>query len=348
MKKQLPNLPRVHDSVFVIAEIGVNHDGNILQAKKLIDAAATAQVDAVKFQAFKANQLACAGAPLANYQKVSGGSSTDQYQMLERLELSASALLELSQYAQQLGLEFLCTPFDNESVTNLIKFGVNRVKVSSGDINNLPLLREISKLKLPVILSTGMSLDSEIDDAIQVLEQGGVDREKITILQCNTEYPTPLEDVNLRVIGSLKQKLGVNVGYSDHTEGRLASVAAVALGARVIEKHLTLDQTAAGPDHKASMEPAEFGLLVQEIRAVEQMLGSAEKMPTRSERRNISIARKSIVALRPIRTGEVLTEENLTCKRPGLGLSPMQWDFVLGTTASRDFDTDEPIEVEKP
>jgi N,N'-diacetyllegionaminate synthase len=332
--------------VFVIAEIGVNHDGDIEKAKELIDRAAFAKADAVKFQSFSADRIATKNAPLAHYQTRSTSDVSNQYQMLKRLELKLPAFKVLSGYAQSKNLEFISTPFDIKSARTLGTLGVRRIKLSSGDINNLPLLREISHYQLPVILSTGMSFEHEVAAAIQVLVGEGITGDQITIMQCNTEYPTPHEDVNLNAMISMRDRFLVDVGYSDHTIGIEAALAATSLGAKVIEKHLTLDRKSPGPDHTASTEPEEFKTMVAGIRLVETMMGNAEKRPTNSEAGNIEIARKSIVASRPIKAGERFDATKLTCKRPGSGISPMSWDSVVGLVAMRDFAEDEPIEVE--
>ena len=333
--------------VFVIAEIGVNHDGDVEKAKELIDCAAFAKADAVKFQSFSADQIVVKSAPLARYQKMNIADVSDQYQMLKRLELQLPAFKVLSSYAQSKKLEFMSTPFDIKSARTLSALGVRRIKLSSGDINNLPLLREISCYQLPVILSTGMSFEHEVAAAIQILCGEGIKREQITVMQCNTEYPTPHEDVNLNAMTSMRDRFSVNVGYSDHTIGIEAALAATSLGAKVIEKHITLDRKSPGPDHTASTEPEEFKTMVAGIRLVETMMGNGEKRPTNSEVENIEIARKSIVASRPIKAGERFDETKLTCKRPGSGISPMSWDSVVGLVAMRDFAEDEPIEVEE-
>lgn len=332
------------DAVTIIAEAGVNHNGDMALARALIDVAAEAGADLVKFQTFSATRLLTATARKADYQLATTDRTESQLEMIRRLELTPQMHEELILHCQRRGVRFFSSAFDLESVDLLARLGLDRFKVPSGEITNLPYLRHIGRHRLPVIVSTGMATLTEVAAALEVLETSGVPRRQITVLHCNTEYPTPMSDVNLRAMQSMQQTLGVQVGYSDHTQGIEIAVAAVALGASVIEKHLTLDRTLPGPDHRASLEPAEFGAMVTAIRNVERALGDGIKQPSPSERKNMPVARKSIVAARPIRKGEVLTESHLAVKRPGTGLSPMLWDQLLGRPASRDFAADEPLE----
>ena len=334
-------------TVFIIAEAGVNHNGNLDLALQLVDAAAAAGVDAVKFQTFKATSLVSKFAPKAEYQKASTNKDESQLEMIRRLELSDSDHKILLQRCQTRGIMFLSTPFDLESMDFLFKLGMPLFKVGSGELTNLPYLRKISSFALPVILSTGMSSLQEVQEAVQVLEKSGLERNKITLLHCNTEYPTPDEDVNLRAMQTLKNAFPglAGIGYSDHSQGNFACYAAVALGAELIEKHFTLDRKLPGPDHKSSLEPSELAELVTGIRRIESMLGSGEKVPSASELPNRVAARKSIVAAVNIQEGEVFSEANITVKRPGNGISPMRWDELVGQKASRSFAADELIEL---
>ena len=328
----------------IIAEAGVNHNGSIELAKQLIDAAADAGVDYVKFQTFKTENLVSRSAKMADYQKrnMSVGENS-QYSMLKKLELSPQQHYELDSYCNEKGINFFSTAFDLDSVDFLASLHLGLWKIPSGEITNYPYLRKIASYKEPVILSTGMSTFDEIADAISVLIKFGVSKEQITILHCNTEYPTPMNDVNLKAMNTIGEKFSVNVGYSDHTQGIEVPIAAVALGATVVEKHFTLDCTMDGPDHKASLEPQELKAMVTAIRNIEQALGNEEKKVSTSEGRNKSVARKSIVAAKDIEKGELLTEENLTVKRPGGGISPMKWEYIIGTRAIRTFEADEQI-----
>lgn len=332
-------------SVFIIAEAGVNHNGDAARAQALIDAAARAGADAVKFQTFRPDMLVTRDAQKARYQKAQTGSDQSQHDMLAALSLDEDVFRELSRYCATRSIMFLSTPFDAGSVSFLASLEVPLIKVSSGDLTNLPLLRHIGSLKLPVILSTGMATLGEIEASVDALEQAGVTRQDITLLHCNTDYPTPWHDVNLRVIDTLRRAFELPVGYSDHTPGIEIACAAVALGATVIEKHFTLDRNLPGPDHKASLEPDELAALVQSIRHIELAMGSPRKGPTASEFPNRAVARRSLVASRPIRAGEVFSPENLVAKRAGRGLSPMLWDHVIGCVARRDFAEDEPVEL---
>ena len=329
----------------IIAEAGVNHNGDIALAKKLIAAAADAGADLVKFQTFIARNLVSKSAPKAEYQKNVTDPEESQQEMVRKLELSKENHLELIDECKRKGIGFFSTAFDLESVDLLEEFGSKFVKVPSGELTNLPYLRYLTRTGKPVLLSTGMANLGEIEAAINVIEQAGTPRAKITVLHCTTEYPTPMEDVNLRAMVNIGNALGVKVGYSDHTSGIEIPIAAVALGATVIEKHFTLDRNLPGPDHRASLEPDELKAMVAGIRNIERALGDGIKRPSPSELKNKPIARKSLVAATDIKAGEVFTENNLTAKRPGTGLSPMRWDEVIGRTAPRDFVSDELIEL---
>ena len=330
----------------IIAEAGVNHNGSVELAKRLIDVAADAGVDYVKFQTFNAENLVSKTAKMADYQQRNmHDNNSSQHAMLKKLELSKEQHEELIAYCQQKDLKFFSTAFDMESLDYLASLKLGLWKIPSGEITNYPYIKKIASYREPVILSTGMSTLAEIQDAIAVLMEYGVLKEMITVLHCNTEYPTPMQDVNLLAMNTIKEKIAVKVGYSDHTQGIEIPIAAVALGAEVIEKHFTLDRNMEGPDHKASLEPNELKTMVTAIRNVEQALGASEKIVSTSEMKNKSIARKSIVAARHIDIGEVLTEANLTIKRPGNGVSPMRWKEVIGTKASRTYEADDKIEM---
>lgn len=331
-------------NVFIIAEAGVNHNGSLKLAKKLIDAAVEAGADAVKFQTFKAERLVSKQAPKAEYQKQTTDVEESQFEMIKKLELDVGAHKELMGYCAQKGIQFLSTPFDLESIDLLDSLGLPLFKIPSGEITNLPYLRHTASKKKPIILSTGMADLGEIEDALVVLTKGGIEVADITVLHCNTEYPTPMEDVNLRAMQTISYAFpGIKVGYSDHTLGIEVPIAAVAMGASVIEKHFTLDKNMEGPDHKASLEPDELKAMVLAIRNIEKALGNGHKKRSPSETKNMSIARKSIVAARAIRKGELFTEENLTIKRPGNGISPMRWDEMIGQVAQQDYQEDELI-----
>lgn len=330
----------------IIAEAGVNHNGDIAKAKALIDKGAEAGVDFVKFQTFKAGNLVTKQAKRAAYQDKNTQDNDSQYEMLKKLELSQAVHQELIDYCAQKGVQFLSTGFDFESLEFLAGLGITIAKIPSGEITNLPYLRKIATLFPEVILSTGMATITEIKDAVKVLTDNGISKDKITILHCNTEYPTPMEDVNLKAMLHIQRELGVPVGYSDHTLGIEVPIAAVALGATVIEKHFTLDKTLPGPDHKASLEPEELKAMVMAIRNIEKAIGgSGLKEVSKSEAKNKPIARKSIVATKTIKKGDLFSAENLTVKRPGTGISPMQWDNVIGKTAKKDFEEDDLIEL---
>ena len=331
--------------IFIIAEAGVNHNGSTELAKKLIDVASDAGADAVKFQTFKAEKLVSRDAKKAAYQQENMQEESDsQYAMLKKLELDVAIHKELIAYTQSKNIMFLSTPFDLESIELLDALGLEIFKIPSGEITNLPYLRAIAKLGKKVVLSTGMSTMAEVREAFKVLINNGTKKEDITILHANTMYPTPMEDVNLHAMLSIQKELDVAVGYSDHTLGIEVPIAAVAMGASVIEKHFTLSRDMEGPDHKASLEPHELKMMVISIRNIEQALGSSEKKPSPSEMPNMAVARKSIVAARKITKGEILSEENLTVKRPAGGISPMRWDEILGRVATKEYDVDEMIE----
>jgi N,N'-diacetyllegionaminate synthase len=330
-------------SVYIIAEAGVNHNGQFELAKKMIEVAKVSGVDAIKFQTFCAHKLVIAKSPKAEYQEKSTGKDESQLEMLKKLELSKNEFIELKHYCDKLGIEFLSSPFDLESLEFLHSIGLKYWKIPSGEITNLPYLIKIANTKLPVILSTGMATLNEVKEAVYVLIKYGT--EKISLLHCTTEYPTPYVDVNLRAMLTMQKEFNLPVGYSDHTMGIEIPIAAVAMGANIIEKHFTLDRNMVGPDHKASLEPDELKAMIDAIRNVETALGDGIKKPAESEKKNIHIVRKSIVAEKKITRGELLTEENLTVKRPADGVSPMKWFEVLGKKAPKDFEEDEQIEV---
>jgi N,N'-diacetyllegionaminate synthase len=333
------------NKILIIAEAGVNHNGDISLAKQLINVAAEAGADLVKFQTFSADRLVTRTAKKANYQKRSTDSTESQHEMLSRLELTEAMHLELIAHCEMRKIGFLSTGFDIESIDLLSNLGQDCFKVPSGELTNLPYLRHIGQLEKKIILSTGMSTLGDIEAAIDVLENAGTPRAKITVLHCTTEYPTPMAEVNLRAMQSIHAAFGTEVGYSDHTQGIEVSIAAVAMGAAVIEKHFTLDRNLPGPDHQASLEPKELNAMVAAIRNIEVALGDGIKRLTPSEVNNKSIVRKSLIASRQIKAGEPFTAENITTKRPGIGISPMQWDEVLGRAARRDFLADELIEL---
>lgn len=331
------------EKVYIIAEAGDNHNGDFNTALKLVDVAKRAGADCVKFQTFVTEEIISKYAEMAEYQKKNTGKEESQFEMVKRLELSFDEFRKIKEYCDRVGIQFLSTPFDLKSVDFLNELGVPFFKIPSGEITNYPYLIKIAHTGKPAVMSTGMCEPDEILAAINVLEKNGSG--EITLLHCNTEYPTPLKDVNLYAMRTMKKMFGKKVGYSDHTKGIEVPVAAVALGACVIEKHFTLDKNMPGPDHKASLEPDELGRMVKNIRNIEIALGDGVKRVSESERKNIAIARKSIVARRNIQEGEILTEENLAVKRPGTGINPMQWMEVLGTRAVRDFKEDELIEI---
>ena len=314
-------------------------------AKKLVDVAANAGADYVKFQTFKADTLVTQSAEKAEYQKILTDKSESQFEMIQKLELDKSAHDELIKHCEKKGIRFLSTAFDHDSIELLADLNIPLYKIPSGEITNLPYLRHIGRMGKPIILSTGMSTLEEVQKALNVLLESGSEKEKITILHCNTEYPTPMEDVNLKAMLTIREELGVNIGYSDHTLGIEVPIAAVAMGATVIEKHFTLDRTLTGPDHAASLEPHELKSMVTAIRNIKKAMGDGIKKPSPSETRNIPIARKSIVAKKPIKKGERYSEENITVKRPGTGISPIEWDNIINQKSIKDFIIDDLIEV---
>ena len=330
----------------IIAEAGVNHNGSLDLAKQLVDKAVDADADYIKFQTFKAEKLVTKTARQADYQQKNiGGGDNNQYQMLKKLELSHEEHQILIDYCNKLGIKFFSTAFDFDSIDYLHSLNLGLWKIPSGEVTNYPFLKHIAKYNEKTILSTGMCDMKDVRAAVNALYKNGLSKENLIMLHCNTEYPTPFEDVNLKAMDALRNEFGVAVGYSDHTRGIEVPIAAVALGATVIEKHFTLDRNMPGPDHKASLEPDELKAMVSAIRNIEKALGSPLKKVSDSERKNIAIARKSIVAATNIKKGEIFTEENITIKRPGTGISPMRWEEILGTTAVRDFQEDELIEI---
>lgn len=329
----------------IIAEAGVNHNGSVEMAMRLIDKAKEAGADYVKFQTGNGNVVS-KYAQKANYQKINTNNSNEtQAEMLKKIRLKFDDFILLKEHCDKVGIKFLSTPFDFDSIDFLTTIDMDYMKIPSGEITNYPYLVRIAQIELPIIMSTGMCTLGEIESALTILEVNGVERKNITLLHCNTEYPTPFEDVNLRAMLSIGNCFGVDYGYSDHTKGTEVPIAAVALGAKVIEKHFTLDRKLPGPDHIASLEPDELKHMVDNIRNIEKALGSSVKKVSESERKNISVARKSIIASKDIKKGEIFTVENVTTKRPGNGVSPMLWNEVLGLTAKRDFSEDEQIEL---
>ena len=347
LQKIFPQAPFLRQiskvSTLIIAEAGVNHNGDIKLAKKLIEIAHQSQVDVVKFQTFLAANLVTRAAEKAEYQKKLSPGTKSQFEMLQKLELSEQQHKDLKEFANAKSLEFLSTGFDIESMQMLINLGIERIKIPSGEITNLPYLRFIASQGKKIILSTGMSTLKEIEEALSVLVKNGAKLENITVLHCTTNYPATMDEVNLNAMTTIGREFGVKFGYSDHTIGIEVAIAAVALGATVIEKHFTLDRNLPGPDHKASLEPQELGLLVEGIRNIEVAVGDGIKRPTESELANKIVARKSLVAIRNIQKGELFSEENLAAKRPGSGISPMEWDSLIGTRAAKDFLKDELI-----
>lgn len=331
-------------SVLIIAEAGVNHNGNLDLALKMVDEAKRTGADIVKFQTAIPEKVISKYADKAEYQKKTTGNEESQLEMCKRIHLKLSDYDIIKKYCEEVGIEFLSTPFDLESIDYLEKLGMRLWKIPSGEITNLPYLIKIAKTGRPVIMSTGMAELKEVEEAVNVLKENGAG--EITLLHCTTEYPAPFESVNLRAMTTLREKFGTEVGYSDHTVGFEAAVAAAVLGASVIEKHFTLNHNMEGPDHKASLEPEEFEVMVNNIRLIEKALGDGVKQPAEAEKKNIAIARKSIVAAKDIKKGEIFTEDNITTKRPGSGISPMKWFEVLGTEAVRDFGEDELIELD--
>jgi N-acetylneuraminate synthase len=353
--------------VKVIAEAGVNHNGSAELARRLVDEACSAGADAVKFQSFRTNRLVSRRAEMADYQKRNEGREGSQASMLEKLELDAKTFGDLAEHARQIGVEFLSTPFDEESLAMLVDLGVRRMKLGSGDVTNAPMLRAVARTGLPLILSTGMSTLGEIEAALALLaaayleaEGGGkvppvealcsrsgqaLLNERVTLLHCTTEYPAPFDQTNLLAMGTLRSAFGLPVGYSDHTEGFAISLAATALGATVIEKHFTVDRKLPGPDHAASLEPLELETMIQGVRAIELAMGRTLKLPGAAERANLKVARRSLVAGVKIAKGTTITSAMLDVKRPGDGVSPMRIDEVVGRPASRDYEPDDPIVI---
>ena len=329
----------------IIAEAGVNHNGSMERAREMVAAAKEAGADYVKFQTAVPELVISTYAPKAEYQKDTDGTGRSQLEMCKAIHLPLDAYAELKALCEETGIGFMSTPFDLVSIDLLAELGQDYMKVPSGEITNLPYLERIAYHGIPVIISTGMATTEEARRAIDILTSGPLTTDNITVLHCNTQYPTPMRDVNLRAMLTLRDALGVKTGYSDHTTGIEVPVAAAALGATVVEKHFTLSRELPGPDHKASLEPQELKQMVRAIRNIELALGSSDKHVSDSERGNMAVARKSIVALRDIKEGEILTEENITTKRPGNGISPMRWHEILGTRAIRDFGADELIET---
>ena len=330
---------------YIIAEAGVNHNGSLKVAFKLIDKAKEACADAIKFQSFKTDKLVTQTAKKADYQKKNNRAGETQYEMIKKLELGTEEHIKLLKYCRKKRIEFISSPFDNDSVELLRKLKVKILKIPSGEITNLPFLRKIAKTNSKLILSTGMADLGEIEDAINVLTENGMRRDNITVLHCNTEYPTPYRDVNLKAMLTIKEAFKIKVGYSDHTRGIEIPIAAAALGAHVIEKHFTLDRNMEGPDHKASLEPEELKMMVESVRNTDIALGTGFKRCSKSERKNINIARKSLVAISDIKKGVIFSDKNIGVKRPGNGISPMRWDEIIGRKASRDYQTDDQLEL---
>lgn len=328
-------------SIIIIAEAGVNHNGSLAAAKQMVLAARNAGADYIKFQTFSPEKLVSVYAEKAEYQKQTTGTEESQLEMLKKLALTQEDFLELKTYCRQQGIGFLSTPFDLDSIHFLDKLNMDFWKLPSGEITNLPYLLEIARTEKPVVMSTGMCGMEEIRQAVDCLKKAGTP--EITLLHCNTEYPTPMEDVNLKAMITMEKEFCLPVGYSDHTQGIEIPVAAAALGACVLEKHFTLDRGMEGPDHQASLEPEELKAMVAAVRNVEEALGSGKKEPSQSEQKNRAVARKSIVAKCRIKKGERFSEENLTVKRPGTGISPMRWPELMGQTADRDYAEDELI-----
>lgn len=330
---------------FIIAEAGVNHNGQIDLAYKLIDEAVKAGADAVKFQTAVPELVMTEYATKAEYQITNTGESGSQIEMAKKIHLPLEAYQELKEYCEKNNIIFLSTPFDMKSLELLLSFNMMYMKIPSGEITNYPYLKKIGEQNMNVIISTGMSTLKDVEECLNLVIASGTDKEKITLLHCTTEYPAPLEEVNLKAMLTLKDSFGVKVGYSDHTKGVEVAIAAAALGATVIEKHFTLDKTMEGPDHVASLEPSELGEMIKCIRNVDLAMGDGDKQIAASEKKNIAIARKSILAAHDIEEGEVFTNENLIVKRPGSGINPMRWNEVVGTKAKRKFSKDEFIEL---
>tara|TARA_Y100000589_G_scaffold301056_1_gene311681 strand:- start:1117 stop:2133 length:1017 start_codon:yes stop_codon:yes gene_type:complete len=337
----------VNNKVCIIAEAGVNHNGDIELAKRLIKVASEAGADYVKFQSFKAESLVCKNAKKAEYQIRNTGKDDAQFEMIKRLELSRDSHFQLQKVCNEEGIKFLSTPFDLDSLNLILTLDMDFIKIPSGEITHWPFLNAVGASSKPVILSTGMSFMEEVRQATEVLYSAGLNRNNLTVLHCNTEYPTPMEDVNLRAMNTIADTLGVKVGYSDHTLGIEVALGAVSRGACVIEKHFTLDRDLPGPDHRASLEPNELKNMVDGIRSLEKALGDNKKLPSNSEVKNISIARRSIVANTPIFRGDTFNEVNVICKRPSGGINPMQWPKLIGKVADRDYAVDDQIQWPK-
>lgn len=334
------------NKTIIIAEAGVNHNGSIERAITMIDVAKKCGVDYIKFQTSSSPEKVISRyAWMADYQKKNTDSEDSQLEMVRKISLPMSDFATLNEHCKEIGIKFLSTPFDLESIDLLATLGMDYMKVPSGEITNLPYLRKIARTGIPVIMSTGMCTLGMIEDALNVFYRNGLSTDDITLLHCNTEYPTPMVDVNLRAMETLRSAFGTKIGYSDHTKGIEVPIAAVAMGATVIEKHFTLDRTLPGPDHIASLEPSELKAMVDAIRNIELAMGSSVKRVSDSEEKNIAVARKSIVAMKPIKKGETFSDANLTVKRPGNGISPMKWDYLIGLRAKRDFEEDELIEL---
>lgn len=338
-------MSNLQEEVMIIAEAGVNHNGQLDMARNLVDVALGAKADVVKFQLFDADDLASQSAPKASYQEVNDINSTSQIDMLRTLQLSRSEFKLLNNYCQDKQIEFCSTAFDIENLEVLVNLGMKRIKIASGEITNIPFLRKVGQFSLPIILSTGMCSLADIDLGLNELVRGGAKRDDITILHCCTAYPTPLADANVRAMQTIQTEFGVKVGFSDHTEGYDAAVAAVSLGATIIEKHFTLSRHLNGPDHRASLEPWQLAEYVKTIRNTQVALGKSKKEPTESEKMNMIAARRSIVASKQIKAGQIMDATNLTVKRPGDGICASQWDEVVGTRAKMDFSTDQLIET---
>lgn len=339
-------MPKKIQKTFIIAEAGVNHNGSLETAMKMVDVAARAGADAIKFQTFKAEKIISKTAPKADYQNETTSPIESQLEMVKKLELDEEAHKKLYEYCKKKRIIFLSTPFDLESIDLLDRLGLEIFKIPSGEITNLPYLRKLGTLRKRLILSTGMADLGEIEDALEVLTSAGTYLDNITVLHCNTEYPTPFEDVNLNAILTIKNAFpGISVGYSDHTLGIEMPIAAVTMGAEIIEKHFTLDKKSPGPDHRASLEPHELTAMIRSIRNIEKAMGTGIKKPSPSELKNKTIARKSIVAACKIIKGQVFTEKNLAVKRPGIGISPMRWNEVQGRKATKIYKEDDPIET---
>lgn len=332
--------------VYVIAEAGVNHDGSFKDAKRLIKEAKKAGADAIKFQTFKADNLVRKTSPKAEYQRKERFRES-QYEMLKRLELSFNDFKKLKEYAESMSIDFMSTPFDIESLEFLVSIGVKKLKISSGEITNKPLLQKVASKKLPTILSTGMSDLKDVNNAVNILKKNGLNLNKLTILHCNTDYPSNFQDINLNAMDTISKKFGVKVGYSDHTLGSEVALGAVALGASVIEKHFTLDKNRMGPDHSASLNPEELKKFVTSLKNLKIALGDSRKKPSMSEIKNIIPSRKSIVAQKSIKKGEIFSEENLTCKRPAKGISPMHWNKIIGRKSDKNYKINDYIKLNK-